>query len=322
MFEHVKVSVALCTYNGETYIREQLRSILNQTRVPDEIVICDDGSSDQTVFIARSVLEASNVSYRIEVNAASLGVADNFLKALKMTTGDWVFTCDQDDVWHPDKVDIFLNKARQGSASLYFSNGNLVDANGSFLNCTLWDANGIRFENLVSSPLFLQIIKSPVVTGAAMMVSRDLIDSAERIPKPFLHDEWLSVLASAGNGAVPINETTFSYRQHGKNVVGAKKRGILERIRRWSDGFRFLNSRRHDRREKAEAVSIAARETEYAAEAEDFLSFWKALDALSSLSRFQGIKNSFRLYREGKYNRYYTGIKGWIGDIISLCFYR
>lgn len=321
MLQNSKISVALCTYNGEKYIEEQLQSILNQTRVPDEIVICDDGSSDQTVSVARAVLEASGVSYRIEVNAASLGVADNFLKALKMTTGDWVFTCDQDDVWNSDKVEVFLNKARQGSASLFFSNGNLVDGKGYSLNCTLWDAYGIRYESLVSSPLFLQIIRSPVVTGAAMMVSRELIDSVDRIPKPFLHDEWLSILASVKNGAVPIDEATFSYRQHGKNVVGAKKRSLFERIRRWSDGFRSLRFRHHDRRMKAEAVFKVASGTEYATEGEDYLSFWKALDAFSSYSCLQGIKTSFRLYREGKYNRYYTGIRGWIGDVISLCFY-
>ena len=102
----MKLSVAIATYNGAEYVEEQLESIRTQSRPVDEVVICDDKSSDNTVEIVESFINKNNLgdSWRIEVNPENLGYASNFIGAARKTTGDLIFFCDQDDIWLPDRV--------------------------------------------------------------------------------------------------------------------------------------------------------------------------------------------------------------------------
>ena len=95
----------MCTYNGERFIEKQIKSILEQSKAVDEIIICDDGSKDQTLAIAEKLLAESTVAYRIERNEEALGVVRNFQKAYQLCGGDLIFSCDQDDIWHEDKLE-------------------------------------------------------------------------------------------------------------------------------------------------------------------------------------------------------------------------
>jgi len=99
-----RISVALASYNGAAYIEEQLESLARQERLPDELIVCDDGSSDQTVEIIRTFSARAPFPVRIEENPIRLGVTKNFEKALSLCTGDLVFLADQDDVWFPSKI--------------------------------------------------------------------------------------------------------------------------------------------------------------------------------------------------------------------------
>ena len=103
----MKISVAMATYNGAQYIEEQLESIRIQTMPVDEVRICDDGSLDDTVevichYIREHGLESS---WSVEVNQENLGYASNFMKAVGLTNGDYVFFCDQDDIWIADRAE-------------------------------------------------------------------------------------------------------------------------------------------------------------------------------------------------------------------------
>src|SRR5687768_2514416 len=99
------ISVALCTYNGAKFIAEQLESICKQTTPPNEIVICDDGSTDDTIAcIDRVKKNHPAIDWKIKRNTANLGYVKNFEQAVLLTTGDIVFLSDQDDVWLPEKV--------------------------------------------------------------------------------------------------------------------------------------------------------------------------------------------------------------------------
>jgi len=89
-----KISIALCSYNGEKYIKEQLLSILKQTREPDEIIIVDDNSFDNTVAIINEVLEGFKIRWELIINPQNLGVTKNFEKAISLCKGDIIFTCD------------------------------------------------------------------------------------------------------------------------------------------------------------------------------------------------------------------------------------
>lgn len=102
----MKKSVAIATYNGEKYIIEQLESILHQTSSVQEVCICDDCSTDHTVSKIQSFIQEHNLeeSWKISINDQNLGYASNFIQALKQTTGDLVFFCDQDDIWKEERV--------------------------------------------------------------------------------------------------------------------------------------------------------------------------------------------------------------------------
>lgn len=98
------ISVAMCTYNGAGFLRQQLQSLADQTRRPDEIVICDDASSDNSVAIAQVFAAQSGLNIRIHRNTNNLGYVKNFEKAISLCTQDIVFLCDQDDLWQPQKI--------------------------------------------------------------------------------------------------------------------------------------------------------------------------------------------------------------------------
>src|SRR5688572_14133745 len=100
-----KFSVAMCTYNGARYLKEQLDSFTVQTRLPDELIVCDDGSSDETCQIVSTFAASAPFTVRLEVNQQTLGSTQNFAKAIQLCRGDLIALCDQDDVWLPGKLD-------------------------------------------------------------------------------------------------------------------------------------------------------------------------------------------------------------------------
>ena len=103
----MKISVAMASYNGADFIIEQLESVINQTKKVDEIIICDDGSKDKTFEIVTNYIKEKKLENLIKLvkNEENLGYASNFLKAVSLTTGDYIFFCDQDDLWVEDKVE-------------------------------------------------------------------------------------------------------------------------------------------------------------------------------------------------------------------------
>lgn len=124
----MKVSVAMCTYNGEKYIEEQLNSILHQTKI-DEIIICDDGSKDKTLEICNEILKSSNVEYTLKLNK-NLGFAKNFYQAITLCSGDIIFFCDQDDIWKENKIDLMCQVFNNDPDTLLvFSNAYITNEN-------------------------------------------------------------------------------------------------------------------------------------------------------------------------------------------------
>ena len=105
-------SVALTTYNGERYLSEQLRSLAEQTVLPDELVVCDDVSTDNSIGVLKEFAEWAPFPVRILVNDTNLGYSQNFNRALSSVSGDYVFPCDQDDVWFPTKIEEMLEVLR------------------------------------------------------------------------------------------------------------------------------------------------------------------------------------------------------------------
>ena len=135
----VKTSVAMCTYDGERFLQDQLVSISSQSRLPDEMVVCDDNSSDETWSILCSFSKSAPFPVRLIRNERNLGVVENFEKALRLTSGDVVFLSDQDDVWRIDKIERISEHFETNPATgMVITDAEMVDENLSPQEHSLW----------------------------------------------------------------------------------------------------------------------------------------------------------------------------------------
>src|SRR5262245_33463585 len=133
-----KISIALCTYNGAKFLSSQLESYLVQTQMPDEVVVCDDRSNDQTVEILKAFAERAPFSVRVLVNDQNLGSTKNFEKAISLCSGEFIFLSDQDDIWNPDKIEKMTAPFENDpDVGLVFSDVELVDESLTFEGKTL-----------------------------------------------------------------------------------------------------------------------------------------------------------------------------------------
>lgn len=222
------ISVALCTYNGQNFLEAQLISIINQTKPVDEIIICDDASTDGTVEILEVYHKKYPMLFQIYKNMNSLGTLKNFERAISLTRGDIIFLSDQDDIWEPEKVAIsmeFFNKNK--NCKLFFSNGSLIDEKGESLKSTLWEKWNFD-EDLQSlwknnNLAFIDLIKNEnKITGATISMHKDIKIKGIpiKVPYGYWHDAWFGIHASALNGLYFSNKCLIKYRIHKKQQVG------------------------------------------------------------------------------------------------------
>lgn len=233
----VVVSVALCTYRGEPYLAAQLDSILAQTRPPQELVVFDDASPDGTWALLESFaprVRAAGIQFVMHRNAANVGYIANFEQALRATTGDIVFLCDQDDLWHPTKVERFAAEfERRPDLLMLHSDARLVDDQESSLNCGLFEALEVTQEELAAvhaGDMFEVLVRRNIVTGATMAVRREVFADDFTVPEGWIHDEWLAMIATSKGTTDCLEVASIDYRQHGNNQIGMRRRGFVERL--------------------------------------------------------------------------------------------
>lgn len=244
---NMDISVAICTYNGEKYIGEQLDSIVNQTVKVSEIIICDDCSIDGTVMILNDYQERYPNLIKVIINENNLGYVKNFEKAISVCTGELIFLSDQDDVWRPDKVEKISNKFyADNKVTCVFTDAKVIGETLGESKGKLWDQVGFtkekRKEFINEGPL-KQLIKRNVVTGATMAIRRSLIELFLPIPEYFTHDAWISFIGAVNGKVDMIDEPLILYRQHENQEIGAGK-SILAKIKRAKEekGFSFLRN--------------------------------------------------------------------------------
>lgn len=215
----VKISVAICTYNGERYIKEQLLSILAQSHSVDEIIISDDHSTDQTLNICKEILDHSNVSYQIIVNDPPLKVLKNFKQCFSLCQGDIIFSCDQDDVWEVDKVETIIKHfEEQADIDMIASDATLIDANGEVMNLSLKEGIGFTMDH--RNEILPALLKTFCITGATMAFRKSFEAQYFYLSKYWLHDGWLALQAAMNNRFLYLNEKLTRYRLHGNNECG------------------------------------------------------------------------------------------------------
>lgn len=230
---NVNISVAMCTYNGELFLAQQLESMLIQTVLPDELIVCDDGSTDQTLEILDRFAKTAPFTVGIfKNNQQPLGSTKNFEKAINLCSGEIIVLSDQDDVWMPNKIEV-LEKAINGGAGLVFSDAELVNENLTPLGYSLFDSLHFnKKERLeISHNLFFNILmRRNIVTGAATAFAKKHVKFIVPISNNWIHDAWIALLISSVDKVAIINQNLFKYRQHSKNQIGARKLSLLEKI--------------------------------------------------------------------------------------------
>lgn len=223
----MRFSIALCTWNGERYLQEQLDSILAQSRPPDELVVCDDQSSDATAEIVTRFAAQAPFPVLFKRNEQRLGTTQNFAKAIGMCSGDIIFLCDQDDYWLPNKLErvseVFTKEPNVG---LVFSDGHIVDQSRLRLGYNLWDVVRISRRHVASiraGRFFDLLIQRNVMTGAAAAFRASFKDILLPIPQgAMLHDAWIALILGGTTGCLALDEPLFEYRQHSSQQTGAR----------------------------------------------------------------------------------------------------
>jgi len=206
---HPKVSIALATYNGETFLREQLASFLSQTRLPDELVVGDDSSRDGTRAILAEFAREAPFPVRVEVNDPALGPGRNFAATIARCTGGVIFLSDQDDVWHPGKIERMLEfMARHPGCLVALHDANLVDASGTPLGQTM----GGQIAASGAAP------EKGLIAGCCMAFNGRLARLYDPPPATQIHDAWLTSMADAFQARAYLPEPLIDYRRHGANV--------------------------------------------------------------------------------------------------------
>jgi glycosyltransferase involved in cell wall biosynthesis len=234
------ISVVLATFNGSKYIVKQIDSILAQTTLPEEIIICDDCSTDETVSLIKPYLK--NKQIKLFVNESRLGVFENFKKAASLANNNnWLVFGDQDDIWLPLKLSKLAAAMSilddEITPSLVYSDLAVIDNNDNIMFLSFWERQKIKPEKIKLSTL----LYGNVVTGCTMIINRPLADEFFLVDiSDYFHDEWLGLIAYSFGNAKILNESLVLYRQHETNVTFSAEYKTLGFIDSVKDVFKYL----------------------------------------------------------------------------------
>jgi glycosyltransferase involved in cell wall biosynthesis len=218
------VSVAMCTFDGEAFVGEQLESIAAQSHLPRELVVCDDASADGTRDVVATFARTAPFPVRLVVNERRLGSTRNFEQAVSRCTGDLIALCDQDDIWYPGKLALQEQALHTQGAAGVFADGDVVGRDGERLGYRLWGSAGLgaRDRARVRDGRAADVLlRRDVVCGATLLFEARLRDAILPIPEGWYHDGWIALVATALGGLGLVEQPVLAYRHHGGNQIGA-----------------------------------------------------------------------------------------------------
>lgn len=228
------VSVVLASFNGIKYIKEQLDSLRTQTRIPDEVIISDDNSTDGTYEFCREYIsEHKLIGWTVYRNPENLGAGRNFREALKKCTGDYIFTCDQDDIWMPDKISVMVQAMNDNPAILLLASNYIPVMNGTRIQ---YYVKNISRDDGEIIPLRLKDYwLNNHRPGCTFCFRRKILErfSVMDISTRF-HDSMLWKYAVISDGLYLINRQLIQFRRHEANTTNQFSRippSITQRIK-------------------------------------------------------------------------------------------
>ena len=338
MYKSKKVSVAMATYNGEQFLPKQLDSILQQSVVPDEIIISDDGSKDRTVEIAREYAMQYRDATAIIVltDNPRHGIGGNFSWAIGHATGDCIFICGQDDVWTPDKVERILNIFLDNTdAELVCHALFLIDKTGKELPMSqeeqilknVYVAPG-EYCKVPRDVCVTTALSTTMVSGSAICISSSLQHKILPIPIDCSEDKWIEFCAAADDQLYFLNERLTGYRIHNSitHSVGlalpVRLKKVLKRIKgAFIDVNDYLNLGNAAERYVSD---IATRDSydfsEVARIAKRFRDLGDAQLKAAGSGRLSGARMLRRLYRTDERYRN-AGRNQYLAQLIHILWY-
>lgn len=233
------IAILMSTYNGKAYLQEQLESVLEQTVSDFLLLIRDDGSSDGTGDLLR---EISDPRVRL-ILGENLGPAGSFfalLDAARQENADFVFFCDQDDVWMPDKLERLLaemGKCPAGPA-LVFSDFAMIDGSGSVTGDSYTAMAQLRIP--ADGNFFPKLLAQPYVFGCASVLNRELLELVKDPPAGIeMYDCWIALVASLLGTVRYLPQSTIYHRFHSSNATGRSgMNSLAARVRRVTQNFK------------------------------------------------------------------------------------
>ncbi len=223
----MKTAVAIALYHGERFVKEQLESLLQQTRKPDQVVLCDDGSKDQTVSIVKEFIREKGLeaSWKLVENEHNLGYIKNFYKAVSLCDAELVFLCDQDDLWHPEKIEKMSRVMEENeNVRLLSCRYGIVDGNGTQLHSILHPKKK-ESGALIPVP-FREIAISYRWPGMTMCLRKSFFGEVyETLSKScVIHDLALAAQASVRDGFYDYDYVGAYHRRHDNNAAKEEHR--------------------------------------------------------------------------------------------------
>lgn len=304
----MKVSIVMTTYNGKRFIKEMLDSLRKQTRSTDELLIYDDQSTDGTPqFIQEYIEEYSLTGWKVIVNDTNLGWEKNFLQGLGNASGDVIYPCDQDDIWHLDKIEKMTRAFEENPKILLLVSGfhAFSEYGGKMI---VQQPVKTETESTISKVIFNEHYYQILRPGCTMAFRKELLP-------PFLenwksgtpHDAVLWILAALLNGLYLYNDTFIEFRRHDTNASRAISHGYIYKV---------------NEAERTKLVNGWYRKSiYYDNEKEPILS---ACDSWCNL-RIQLLKekNWIAWFKLFKYRDYYLTPKKYFGDVYYyFCQFR
>jgi glycosyltransferase involved in cell wall biosynthesis len=228
------VAVLLSTYNGSKYIVELLESLSKQLFKDFDLIIRDDGSSDSTLNAILDYQKNNQLNIHIVDSEGNVGAANSFIKLLDYANDcqqySYFLFCDQDDIWHQDKIEVLVNTIKAEELNnpdlpiLVHSDLSVVNDNGEKIFPSFWKFQHIDPDRNTTSRLLIQ----NTVTGCTAAINRALSNQIKvDVECMIVHDWWIALVASAIGKIVPIHQQLIDYRQHEQNVIGARQYGIV-----------------------------------------------------------------------------------------------
>lgn len=229
------ISIAMTTYNGAQFVAEQLKSIFEQTRQADEIIICDDGSKDNTVEIIRNVIrEYKTDRVQLIINDQNLGYIANFYKAISLTHGDFIFLADQDDVWHCDKIEKTMPAMEKTGAAAICTKSRLIDRDGQEIDNTTYLISVLlaKLNSELGQISFRDLVIENVAQGCTYCFTKEVKQWYLRVnSRHLIHDYQILFIASLVVDVYAYNQALIDYRIHGNNSAGLQKNNKNLKVR-------------------------------------------------------------------------------------------